>query len=163
MHSNGHVIKNITCHGAPQKLWSHAIEQYEKRDPAPATCPSSEGNVGLRARKSGVFALRPRSCARSDTVRHLLRRDGRRHGRQPVDVFRAKSNQNNVPGRFDVPETFQANHVPGHMRRPVSLRLYPVCKNRSTPPPPGAHRALDQRAACPLQQQCSSGASLPRP
>jgi len=47
---NGHVIKNITRHGA-RKLWSYAIEQYEKQDPERLPI-EWEGNVGLvRAEK----------------------------------------------------------------------------------------------------------------
>ena len=42
---NGHVIKNITRHGA-RKLWSYAIEQYEKQDPNRLPI-EWEGNVGL--------------------------------------------------------------------------------------------------------------------
>ena len=42
---NGHVIKNITRHGA-RKLWSYAIEQYEKQDPSRLPI-EWEGNVGL--------------------------------------------------------------------------------------------------------------------
>ena len=47
---NGHVIKNITRHGA-RKLWSYAIEQYEKQDMSRLPI-EWEGNVGLvRAEK----------------------------------------------------------------------------------------------------------------
>ena len=47
---NGHVIKNITRHGA-RKLWSYAIEQYEKQDLSRLPI-EWEGNVGLvRAEK----------------------------------------------------------------------------------------------------------------
>jgi hypothetical protein len=47
---NGHVIKNITRHGA-RKLWSYAIEQYEKQPPDGAQI-EWDGDVGLvRAEK----------------------------------------------------------------------------------------------------------------
>jgi hypothetical protein len=42
---NGHVIKNITRHGA-RKLWSYAIEQYEKQPPDGAQI-EWDGDVGL--------------------------------------------------------------------------------------------------------------------
>jgi hypothetical protein len=47
---NGHVIKNITRHGA-RKLWSYAIEQYEKQNPEQLPI-EWHGNIGLvRAEK----------------------------------------------------------------------------------------------------------------
>ena len=42
---NGHVIKNVTRHGA-RKLWSYAIEQREDH-PLDATLIEWQGNVGL--------------------------------------------------------------------------------------------------------------------
>jgi hypothetical protein len=65
---NGHVIKNITRHGA-RKLWSYAIEQYEKHglDGLPIEW---EGNVGLvRAEKRAGKLRYDLAIREGDTVR----------------------------------------------------------------------------------------------
>ena len=53
---NGNVIKNITRHGA-RKLWSYAIEQYEKQDPDQLPI-EWQGNIGLVRAEKRVGKLR---------------------------------------------------------------------------------------------------------
>ncbi|MFN8464543.1 MAG: putative DNA binding domain-containing protein [Caldilineaceae bacterium] len=65
---NGHVIKNITRHGA-RKLWSYAIEQYEKQDLSRLPI-EWEGNVGLvRAEKRAGKLRYDLALREDDTVR----------------------------------------------------------------------------------------------
>ena len=65
---NGHVIKNITRHGA-RKLWSYAIEQYEKQDPNRLPI-EWEGSVGLVHSEKRAGKLRYDLALREgDTVR----------------------------------------------------------------------------------------------
>jgi hypothetical protein len=65
---NGHVIKNITRHGA-RKLWSYAIEQYEKQDMSRLPI-EWEGNVGLvRAEKRAGKLRYDLALREGDTVR----------------------------------------------------------------------------------------------
>lgn len=64
---NGNVIKNITRHGA-RKLWSYAIEQYEKTPETPAI--EWEGNVGLvRAEKRAGRLRYDLALREGDTIR----------------------------------------------------------------------------------------------
>jgi hypothetical protein len=65
---NGHVIKNITRHGA-RKLWSYAIEQYEKQ-PADGAQIEWEGDIGLlRAEKRAGKLRYDLALREGDTVR----------------------------------------------------------------------------------------------